>query len=93
MPSVGCGIGLGEKSGLSEVAKTEGPLILENVDIVLILVLENDSIPNLNSGIPPFCNSINHNCCRLRKLQDLNKEEEEEENQNGGNFHVKNRKA
>lgn len=39
--SVGCGIGLGEKSGLSEVAKTEGPLILENVDIVLILVLEN----------------------------------------------------
>lgn len=32
---------LGKKGGLSEVAEREGPLILENVEVVLILVSED----------------------------------------------------
>ena len=35
------GIGFGEKSGLLEVAETEGFMILENVEVVVILVLKN----------------------------------------------------
>lgn len=54
MPSVRSGIGFGKKSSLSEVTNTEGFLVLENVELVLILLLENNSVPYLNSGISPF---------------------------------------
>lgn len=39
--NVRSGIGFGEKSGSSEIATTEGFLILENIEVVVILVLKN----------------------------------------------------
>lgn len=42
MPCVGGGVGAGEKSSLTEVAKIEGSSVLENVELVLILVLKYD---------------------------------------------------
>lgn len=45
MPRIGGGVGLGEKSSLSEIAKIESILVLENVEVVVIkLVFENDCV-------------------------------------------------
>lgn len=38
---VGDSVGIGEKSGLSEIAEIEGFLVLENVEAVVLLVLES----------------------------------------------------
>lgn len=38
---VGGSGGIGEKSGLGEIADIEGILVLENVEAVILLVLEN----------------------------------------------------
>jgi len=39
--SVGGSVGIGEKSGLCEIAEIKGILVLENVDVVVLLVIEN----------------------------------------------------
>lgn len=45
MPRIGGGVGLGEKSSSSEIAKIECILVLENVEVVVIkLVFENDCV-------------------------------------------------
>ena len=47
-------VGVGEKSGLSDVAELEGFLVLENVEVVVLLVLENDGVTDGNSGVLPL---------------------------------------
>lgn len=54
MPRVGGGVGLGEKRSLSEVAEIKSSLVLENVQIVVILVIENDGISYINTGVFPL---------------------------------------
>lgn len=47
-------VGVGENSGLSDIAEVEGVLVLENVEVVVLLVLENDGITDGNSGVLPL---------------------------------------
>lgn len=58
MPREGGGVRFVKKCGLSEIAEIEGFLVLENVEVVLILVLKNDGVSYMNSGIFPLCNPI-----------------------------------
>lgn len=70
---------LGKKSRLSEVAESEGSLVLENVEVVLILVSENDGISNMNSRVLPLRNSIHEDRRTVTHFAENREEEEEEE--------------